>query len=127
MLCVSPRAVHAWTFTGTTPSLFPVYPRGRKKKRFGKHEGGRKSDDGRARGSRRDWDRFDEESACCSEALYPTVERELGVQCYDGHQADRSQPLSTSSVAVRTPVRVDPRRSASRLPVRLSSELARLA
>lgn len=37
------------------------------------------------------------ESACRSEALYPSVERDLGAQCYDGHQADRSQPLSASS------------------------------
>lgn len=77
----------------------------RERKRYSWNGGGkkrereRKTGDGRARESEgpRQVRRRERESACCSEALYPPVERELGAQCYDGHQADRSQPLSASS------------------------------
>lgn len=71
----------------------------------GTREGGTRAGVGE---TKRQVRRRERESACRSEALYPPVERDLGAQCYDGHQADRSQPLQASSGPhVVPPVRPD--------------------
>lgn len=78
--CASPRALHAWIFT--VESLFPSYTRGREKKEI--WETWMRKEEGQRAGAQesegpRQVRRRERESACCSEALYPSVERELSV------------------------------------------------
>lgn len=101
--CITHVDIHRET-AQSPPSPLHTGQKREKKKRFGEYEEGRAMTGERAgvggteAGSTKR--AREQESACCSEALYPSVERELGAQCYDGHQADRSQPLSASSAAV---------------------------
>lgn len=95
--------VHTWTFMRPVAvTVSSSLARGREKKkelfeertreerREGMRAGVGETETGSTKRAR------ERESACRSEALYSSVERDLGAQCYDGHQADRSQPLSAS-------------------------------